>query len=368
MRKLKVISVVGARPNFVKIAPFLRQLKKYKDVASILVHTGQHYTDYMSDYFLKDFRIFRYVRLGVSHTSPEKQMAEIRKKFEKVLLKEMPDIVVVVGDVNSTRACALAASGLGVKVAHIEAGLRSFDNTMPEERNRIITDSVSDLLFTTEPSGRRNLLREGIPGRKIFFVGNIMIDSLVQHIKEFRRRDVPRKLGLDKKRYAVLTLHRPSNVDNKTRLKKVVDMLCRAQHIIKIVYPVHPRAIKMLKRFGYWKRLLRQPDIMLIKPLGYIDFMSLISEAKFVMTDSGGMQEETTYLRIPCFTLRKNTERPITVTKGTNRIIGNDYIRLMRLIKRVSRRRKKRRPELWDGKTAARIWRVLEMDVKTRSF
>lgn len=360
MRNIKIISVVGARPNFVKIAPFLRETQKRGNITNVLVHTGQHYTDYMSDIFFKDFRISRYVGLNVGPSGQIEQMAKIMTGLERVFLKERPDLVVVVGDVTSTLAAALVATRLGIKVAHIEAGLRSFDRTMPEEINRLLTDAISDYLFVTEPSGVRNLKKEGVPDKKIFFVGNIMIDSLVAGMKEAKKRAVARRLGLRNKDYAVLTLHRPSNVDTKEKLGNAVRALSKLQKIIKVVYPVHPRTLKMLKRFGYLEKLKEQPGLILVRPLGYMDFLSLMIDSRCVITDSGGMQEETTYLGIPCFTLRKNTERPVTVTQGTNIMIGEDYNRLLRLVKKMPFKRKSRRPGLWDGKTAGRIVDILE--------
>jgi UDP-N-acetylglucosamine 2-epimerase (non-hydrolysing) len=363
MKKRKIISVVGARPNFVKIAPLVREFRKYKEIDHVLVHTGQHYTERMSDIFFKEFRMQRNVDLDIGPASQVKQMAGIMERFEKVVLKERPDLVIVVGDVTSTLACALTAVKLGVKVAHIEAGLRSFDRTMPEEINRTLTDAVSDYLFVTEPSGVRNLKKEGIPDNKIFFVGNIMIDSVAFSIKEAEKRSICRDLGLKKGAYALLTLHRPSNVDDKRRLEGIVKILGGIREKVKIVYPVHPRSVKMLKAFGCWKRLKEDPDMVMTDPLGYLDFIKLMMDAKFVMTDSGGIQEETTYLGIPCFTLRENTERPVTVTRGTNRIVGDDYSSLRRMISVIQPARKKKRPRLWDGRTASRITRILMRSV-----
>ena len=361
MKDLKIVSVVGARPNFVKIAPFIHEIKKRRSIVNILVHTGQHYSAYMSKIFLREFGLSRLIALNVGSLPPKRQIAKIKKRFKKVLMEERPDLVVVVGDVNSTLACALTAHSLNIKLAHIEAGLRSFDRTMPEENNRVMTDSVSDFLFTTEPSGGRNLLSEGIDPKKIFFAGNIMIDSLMMHLKEARKRNVKARLGLKSGGYAVLTLHRPSNVDRRKKLSGIIRTLSEVSKRIKIVYPAHPRTVKMLKRFGLMKEVKRIPGLLLTGPMGYIDFLSLMKDAKFVMTDSGGMQEETTYLGIPCFTMRKNTERPITVTRGTNRIVNGDTKRLLRLIDRIPLKRgaKVRRPKFWDGMTARRIVDVL---------
>ena len=364
MRKIKIVSVVGARPNFMKIAPLLREFEKRKDILNILVNTGQHYTGYMSDIFLKDFNIKKHTDLNVGADTPIRQIARVMTRFEKVLIKEKPDAVVVVGDVNSTLACALTAVKLNIKVAHVEAGLRSFDRTMPEEINRVLTDSISDYLFATEPSALRNLKREGISGGKVFFVGNIMIDSLIHSISEARKRNIRRKFGLQEKGYALLTLHRPSNVDDKKQLSKTMDMLGKVKEKVKIVYPIHPRSVKMLKHFKYWERLNSEKNIIAIKPLGYIDFLSLMMGAKFVITDSGGIQEETTYLGIPCFTLRKNTERPVTVTRGTNKIIGHNYGLLLKSINRMPSRPKRKIPALWDGRTAKRIAVILRKGLK----
>lgn len=363
MKKIKIISVVGARPNFVKIAPFLRELNKHEEIFNILVHTGQHYTDCMADVFFRDFKISKFIGLNIAHGSAREQIAEIKTKFNKVLLKENPDLVVVVGDVNSTRACALAAAKLKIKVAHIEAGLRSFDKTMPEEANRIIADSVSDFLFVTEPSGIINLKREGVSSKRIFFAGNIMIDSLVNHLAQAKKRKMWQRLGLRAHEYAILTLHRPSNVDNKARFRKIINALIKIQQDTKIVYPIHPRTAKMLKRFGLLDLISTQPNIKIINPLGYIDFLSLMVGSKFVMTDSGGMQEETTYLGILCFTLRKNTERPVTLKIGTSVLVGDNYNKLCRLIKSRSKRIKAKKIKFWDGKTAARIVKVLRANV-----
>lgn len=361
MNKIKIISVVGARPNFMKIAPLVREMKKHKNISNMLVHTGQHYSEEMSRVFLRDLNLSRFVDLKVGPMPPKDQIKKIVKRFSRLLEKERPDLVIVVGDVNSTLACAISARAMDIKIAHIEAGLRSFDLTMPEEINRIITDSVSDFLFTTEPSGMRNLLKENIGKEKIFFVGNIMIDSLVANIKEADKRSIKKKLGLHKGEYAVLTLHRPSNVDQRGTLSRMVDMLSRVSKKIKVVYPAHPRTVKMLKHFGMLEKVKNTGGLILTPPMGYIDFLSLMKDAKFVMTDSGGMQEETTYLGIPCFTLRENTERPVTITVGTNRLVGRDTGKLLRAIDKLSSKKshRTRRPELWDGRTARRITDIL---------
>jgi len=362
MKKIKIISIVGARPNFVKIAPLAREIKKFKDIDNILVHTGQHYSDYMSDIFFRDFKLSKYINLNIGPLPRDQQIRKIMEKLNNVFLRESPDLVVVVGDVNSTLAAALAAVRLNLKVAHIEAGLRSFDWNMPEEINRAFTDAVGDFLFITEPSGLENLDNEGVEKKKVFFVGNIMIDSLIFCLKEARKRKIIQELGLKKGQYAIITLHRPSNVDARGQLKKIINVLAKISKNIKIIYPVHPRSYKMLKSFGYLKKLKSNPNILLVSPLGYIDFLKLVTGSKFILTDSGGIQEETTYLGIPCFTLRNNTERPLTVTQGTNIVVGKNYARLLKLINNLPLRRKPKRPKLWDGKTAVRIVKIIRKE------
>ncbi|MCM8761565.1 MAG: UDP-N-acetylglucosamine 2-epimerase (non-hydrolyzing) [Candidatus Omnitrophica bacterium] len=359
MKKIKILSVVGARPNFMKIAPLLREFRKHKRIESVLVHTGQHYSCSMSDIFIKELKIGRHIALKAGPGEPIEQVKKIMGRFRKVLVKERPDIVVVVGDVNSTLACALVSASLGIKVAHVEAGLRSFDFSMPEEINRKFTDAISDYLFVTEPSGLKNLRDEAIPDERIFFVGNIMIDSLVSSIKAARKKNTLSLLGVKRREYALLTLHRPSNVDNANSLSRIVNILKKIAKMTTIVYPAHPRAVKMLKALGYWENLKRINNIIITRPLGYLDFLRLMIDAKFVLTDSGGIQEETTYLGIPCFTIRKNTERPVTITQGTNTLVGDNQKLLISLISRLPRRIKRKIPKLWDGKTARRITAIL---------
>lgn len=358
-RKMKIISVVGARPNFVKISPFIKELKKYKNINNILIHTGQHYTQYMAQLFIKEFKLSKCLSLRINTSDSVKQFCQIMKNLEKIFFKEKPDLVVVVGDVNSTLAAALAAAKLNIKVAHIEAGLRSFDMNMPEEINRILTDALSEYLFATEPDAVKNLKEEGIPRKKIFFVGNIMIDSLKNSLKQARKRKIAGKMGLSDSKYILLTLHRPSNVDKRNNLAKLIKLMEDVSRKVKIIYPVHPRTKKMLKKFGLWKKINKIRDIKLIMPLGYIDFLSLMLGAKAVITDSGGMQEETTYLGIPCYTLRRNTERPITVTEGTNKVIGENYPLILKLLSINKTVRRKKRPKYWDGRTAVRIVKIL---------
>ncbi len=350
----RILIIVGARPNFMKAAPICAETRRRADEFEVkVVHTGQHYDAAMSASFFKDLGLPEPDHnLGVGSGSHTEQTAKIMLAFEPVVLDEKPDWVIVVGDVNSTVACALVASKLGVKVAHVEAGLRSFDRTMPEEINRIVTDSISDLLLTTEESGNENLRREGIAPGKIKFVGNVMIDSLVQNLERANESDVLSGLGLTADGYAVLTLHRPSNVDSRDRLEPLVQALIEISERLPVVFPAHPRARAKLKAFS-----IDTSRLKLVDPLGYLDFLALYSQAKFVMTDSGGLQEETTYLGIPCLTIRENTERPVTIELGTNRLV-KDPISLKRAafeLLEATTPTSKNIPPLWDGNAAGRI-------------
>ncbi len=358
---MKIINVVGARPNFMKIAPLIHEYKKQPEIETLLVHTGQHYDEKMSKLFFEDLGIPEPdINLEVGSLSHAVQTAEIMKRFEPVLLKERPDLVLVVGDVNSTIACALVASKLDIKVAHVEAGLRSFDRSMPEEINRVLTDAISDYLFTTEPSAKENLLKEGISEEKIYFVGNVMIDTLLKHRQEAINSKVLEMLEVKPKDYAVLTLHRPSNVDNPAVLKGIMEAIEEISRHIKVIFPVHPRTEKALSL--YTQRTKDERRLVLIKPLGYLDFLKLMSEARLVLTDSGGMQEETTILGIPCLTLRNNTERPITIDAGTNLIVGSDKQKIIDSAMRILDSASVIFPSvaLWDGKAAERIVSILK--------
>jgi UDP-N-acetylglucosamine 2-epimerase (non-hydrolysing) len=357
---VKILAVVGARPNFVKIAPIMAELTDYPSVATTLVHTGQHYDDGMSGSFFTDLEIPRPdVNLNVQAVGAVGQIAEIMTRMEPVIEEVRPDMVLVVGDVNSTVAASFAAVKTGRRVAHVEAGLRSFDRTMPEEVNRVLTDAVSDLLFTTEPSGGENLAREGVPAERVHFVGNVMIDTLFRYRERARRSSVLGRLGLDRKGYAVLTLHRPSNVDDEGALRMLFSAVARIQAEVPIVFPVHPRTRRYVSVLS--SVLPAMPNLRFIDPLPYLDFVQLMGEAQCVLTDSGGVQEETTALGIPCLTLRANTERPITVTRGTNRIVGTNPDAIFRSWLTVAAGEWKQGdlPELWDGKTAERLVKVL---------
>ncbi|MBI4462542.1 MAG: UDP-N-acetylglucosamine 2-epimerase (non-hydrolyzing) [Acidobacteria bacterium] len=364
---MRAIVVGGARPNFVKIAPLLDAFRPYRDIRTLLVHTGQHYAAALSAFFFRDLQIPRpQLNLQVGSASHAAQTAEVMKRFEPVVMKFRPDVVVVVGDVNSTLACALTAAKLGIPVAHVEAGLRSFDRTMPEEINRLLTDAMAEFLFATEPSAVRNLRREGVPSRKIHLVGNIMVDALRRFLPRARRSGVLRTLGLaadDRGRpvdYAVLTLHRPSNVDDHRVFRRILGAVTRLAARCPVIFPIHPRTRRQAGATGL-DRLLRAQGLRAIPPLGYLEFLHLMSQARLVLTDSGGVQEETTVLGIPCLTLRENTERPITVSQGTNRLVGTDPERIWRAGLAVFNRRRSggRVPRLWDGKTAVRIASIL---------
>ncbi|MGQ9631402.1 MAG: non-hydrolyzing UDP-N-acetylglucosamine 2-epimerase [bacterium] len=359
---MKIVNVAGARPNFIKIAPIIYEMKKHPEIQAMLVHTGQHYDDKMSKAFFQDLEIPEPdVHLNVGSGSHAQQTAKVMIGFEEVLLKERPDLVLVVGDVNSTLACALTAVKMHIPVAHVEAGLRSFDRTMPEEINRILTDSISDFLFITSKEARENLMREGIPEGKIFFVGNVMIDTLLRNKDKIAGSRILSKLNLKQQEYAVLTLHRPSNVDSKEDLEKIMSALYEVQKNIKIIFPIHPRTLKTIQTFNLNRKVEDMENFITIDPLGYLDFLKLLTHAKFVLTDSGGIQEETTVLRVPCLTLRNNTERPVTVGEGTNILVGTNPENIVKESLKVLKGRGKvaRTPELWDGNASRRIVEIL---------
>ncbi len=360
--KPKIMNVVGARPNFMKIAPLMEEMKKHSQIETLLLHTGQHYDEALSKLFFDDLGLPEpdiYLRIGSANHGA--QTGKIMIEFETVVEKEKPDVIVVVGDVNSTIACGLVAVKQGVKLAHVEAGLRSFDRTMPEEINRLLTDQISDFLFITEKSGEENLLKEGIDKNKIHFVGNVMIDSLLSHLEKARDSKILSDLNLKSGEYVTLTLHRPSNVDSKEQFLQILNALSEIQKEIPIVFPIHPRSKNRLKQFGFDPKLKEMPGLLITEPLGYLDFLKLLAESKFALTDSGGIQEETTVLGVPCLTLRDNTERPVTVTQGTNLVIGNRAGSIIEKSKKIlnGESKKGRSPDLWDGKAAERIVQVL---------
>jgi UDP-N-acetylglucosamine 2-epimerase (non-hydrolysing) len=356
---IKVLNIVGARPNFMKVAPIIREMKRRdSDFLPLIVHTGQHYDAAMSDSFFSDLGIpTPDFHLEVGSHSHAVQTAKIMTAFEPVVLAEKPDWVLVVGDVNSTIACALVCSKLGVKVAHVEAGLRSRDRTMPEEINRILTDAISDLLLTTSQDADENLKAEGVAEDKIKFVGNVMIDSVFYNLEKSKESRIREDLSLNGKDYAVLTLHRPSNVDDEETFNGLLDALISISEKIPIIFPIHPRTRDRIVEFGFVDAVAAS-HIRTIDPLGYLDFMRLYSGAKLVLTDSGGLQEETTALSIPCLTLRENTERPITIELGTNRLVGTDPSKIKQAASEIlecDSKQDAKIPPLWDGHAAERI-------------
>ncbi len=359
----KVITAVGARPNFMKAAPLYREFKKHPDINHRIVHTGQHYDDNMSKVFFTDLELpLPDIDLGVGSGSHAEQTGRIMIEFEKVVAAEKPDLVIVVGDVNSTIACSLVCAKSLIPVAHVEAGLRSFDRTMPEEHNRKLTDALSDFLFVTEPAGVKNLLREGTEQEKIFLVGDVMIDSLIHYREWAKSSSILQALCLTPRKFTVVTLHRPGNVDVKENLEKIFDVFEAIATNSVIVFPTHPRTRKMLAQFNLDKRAARIKNLILLEPVGYLDFLCLMDHAALVLTDSGGVQEETTYLGVPCLTLRSNTERPITVEEGTNELVGLDVDKIIRRSFEVfdGKGKQGRIPELWDGRAAERIVTILK--------
>lgn len=354
---MRLACIVGARPNFIKMAPILKELARHPDrFEPVLVHTGQHYDARMSDVFFRDLDMPAPDHcLGVGAGTQAQQSGAIMERFDDLCGRVKFDRVLVVGDVTSTFACAVSAVKRGIPVDHVEAGLRSFDRTMPEEINRILTDSIADLFFVSEPSGVANLLREGQDEKKIHLVGNVMIDSLLSHLDKARALEKWRAFELPRGGYALVTLHRPSNVDDAGRLREMVACLGRISERIPVVFPVHPRTRKNLDG------MVQSPAFRLCEPLGYLDFLSLMAVARLVVTDSGGIQEETTALGVPCLTLRHNTERPITAAEGTNTLLGNDLKKLVAKVAEILEGKYKRStvPKLWDGQASRRVVEII---------
>lgn len=356
----KISLVAAARPNFMKVAPLYHALKAEAWCEPVLVHTGQHYDANMSDAFFADLGLPKPDHhLGVGSGTHAEQTAAVMVAFEKICLADRPDWVVVVGDVNSTLACSLVAAKLCIPLAHLEAGLRSGDRTMPEEVNRIVTDRLADLLWTPSPDGDENLRAEGVPDEKIELVGNIMIDAFELQRSKIMALDVAASFGLKAGEFGLVTLHRPSNVDDRKTLTEIVEVLCAASLHLPLIFAIHPRTRARLENFSLMERLERAEGIRLSEPLSYNAFMNLVCNAKLAITDSGGIQEETTYLGIPCLTLRPSTERPITITQGTNRLARPDN--LLQLVDNALNGRidSGKRPDLWDGKAAGRVARSL---------
>lgn len=369
----RIIFVAGARPNLMKIAPLIHELQNHPYIRPILVHTGQHYDLQMSGQFFKELNIPEPdINLEVGSCSHAIQTARIMEGFEKVCLDVKPDFVMVFGDVNSTAACSLVAAKMNIKTIHYEAGLRSFDRTMPEEINRLVTDAISDLFFTTSKDANENLIREGIEKKKIHMVGNLMIDTLVANLGKTseavlhlqllpdKTRMIRPGIDFQKKSYGLMTFHRPSNVDDKTSLENLFGIWKEISRKIPLIFPVHPRTYKNLLLFGFLKDSDDPPPIFFIEPQGYLTFIQLVKNSLFVLTDSGGIQEETTWLNIPCLTVRPSTERPITISEGSNKLIQpQDIIPEVDLILQ-GKGKKGTTPDLWDGKTARRIVQILE--------
>ena len=361
----KVISVVGARPNFIKIAPIHKSFQKYKsEINHLICHTGQHFDEKMSTVFFDELQMPKPdFYLGISGGSHAVQTANIMIEFEKILLNEKPDLIIVPGDVNSTIAASLVAAKLHIPVAHVESGLRSFDRKMPEEVNRVITDEISDYLFVTEKSGLTNLKNEGVDENKVFFTGNVMIDSLVNFMPNIDKSDILEKLSIKSGNYVLATFHRPSNVDNEYNLTQLIDAINSISKQRKVIFPIHPRTQNNLKQFGLSDKLNK--NVIKLDPVGYIDFLSLTKNAELVITDSGGIQEETTFLGIQCITVRDNTERPITSEIGTNHMIGTDFNEVIIATKSIIAGNYKAGviPDLWDGKASERIVEIINNNI-----
>ncbi|MFK7768007.1 MAG: non-hydrolyzing UDP-N-acetylglucosamine 2-epimerase [Mariniblastus sp.] len=370
---MRLACIVGARPNFMKIAPILRAFEKHPGLQPTLIHTGQHYDANLSDVFFEELGISRPdISLGIGSGSHGKQTADILVAIENILIEAQEkgegfDRMIVVGDVNSTMAATIAAAKLLIPVAHVEAGLRSFDRTMPEEINRMLTDSVCDMLLPSEPDGVKNLIREGHSESSIHLVGNVMIDTLLHQVKRARQSDILSRLKLEAGHFGVVTLHRPANVDHADVLESLIDVLVEISDKLPLVFPIHPRTKTRLESFSLNEKLESAQNVTCLGPLGYNDFLCLTSQAKVIVTDSGGLQEESTALDVPCLTMRPNTERPITVTEGTSTLVGSDAVKLkLHLTEVISGTYKKGRcPELWDGKAATRIAEILAQEADT---
>lgn len=363
---MKILNIVGARPNFMKMAPIIEAMNAYpQQIKHQLVHTGQHYDEKMSKAFFDDLGMpVPDINLEVGSGSHAEQTARIMVEFEKVCVREQPDLVIVVGDVNSTMACTITAKKLGIKVAHVEAGLRSRDMSMPEEINRLCTDVLCDYLFTTDHFANENLAAEGVSGGKIFFVGNVMIDTLMKHRALAAESAFGERLGLQPGGYATLTMHRPGNVDKREVLEPILEALHEISRRLPIVFPIHPRTRKMADQFGLGHFFSRGADIRgiwITEPLGYLEFLNLNMNARLVLTDSGGLQEETTVLGVPCLTMRPNTERPVTCEVGSNIMVGNDKSVILEEAMKIldGKTPQGRIPDKWDGKSAERIVRIL---------
>lgn len=359
---MNTLIVIGTRPNFIKVTQFKKLVVAYPNLDLKIVHTGQHFDEKMADVFFKQFKLQPDYFLNISPASPNAQMAEIMIKLEQLInTTYKPDLLVVVGDVNSTLAAALTANKMNIKLAHLESGLRSFDETMPEEHNRIITDKISNLFFVTEDSGLKHLLNEGVHKEKIHFVGNTMIDTLVAFQNEINASNILEKYQLKRQEYVLMTMHRPATVDTKEGLEKLTTLLSNITKKYKVVFPIHPRTLKKLEEFELKKGVESNENIILSEPLDYFAFQKLIANSKFILTDSGGIQEESTFVQVPCLTLRPNTERPITVTEGTNTLVPFELEVILKYISDIENNTYKKGsiPHLWDGNSTQRILETL---------
>jgi len=366
IKPVKILVIAGARPNFMKIAPIMHAMKNSEWLEALLVHTGQHYDVQMSSLFFEELQIpLPDISLEVGSDTQARQVARIMERFEPVCEEQKPQAILVVGDVNSTMACSIVAAKMNIRIVHVEAGIRSNDRSMPEEINRMVTDSLTDILLPPSRDAVENLLNEGHPASKIHLVGNIMIDTLLNSRSRINQSQILKDLGLKETGFVSLTLHRPSNVDNEDNFRKILGALDVIQKEIPIVFPVHPRTRKMIAGLGLNNYIVGMKNLIHCNPLGYFDFGKLISASRFVLTDSGGIQEETTVYGIPCITLRENTERPITVWEGTNELAGCDTQKIIAYARQIldGKWKKGKVPELWDGHTAQRIIEVLEKEL-----
>lgn len=359
--KKKILIVIGTRPNFIKVTQFKAQVAKYANLECKIVHTGQHFDDAMSSVFFKQFNLQPDIFLNIKPGTPVSQMAEIMVGLEKVVDEYKPDLIIVPGDVNSTLAGALVSTRMNVPLAHLESGLRSDDRTMPEEINRLLTDAIADYFFVTEQSGYDHLIKEGRSKESIYFVGNTMIDTMVAFSDKIDQCDILSKLGLTAKKFVLMTIHRPSNVDTVDGLTKLSKLIAHITKKYKLVFPVHPRTVKNMQKFGLYDEIKNNSNLIFSEPMDYFSFQKLIKESAFILTDSGGIQEESTFLQIPCLTLRANTERPVTVTLGTNELIPFDLPIIEKKIESIEKGTYKKGtvPPMWDGKSTERIVKVL---------
>ncbi len=358
----KLLTVVGTRPNIIKITQFSRVVQQYPHLEHRLLHTGQHYSHNMSDAFFAELGLRNPdYQLSTGQGSVITQMGIMMQGIEGAVKEYKPDLMLVVGDVNSTLAAALVANKMGIRLAHVESGLRSFDRAMPEENNRILTDAITDIFFVTEQMGIDNLLKEGKTESQIYFVGNTMIDTLVAYQAQIEQSRVLAQLNLEPRTYVLMTMHRPGNVDTREGLEKLLDIINDLSKETRIVFPVHPRTLNRFKEFGLYEQVSTNKNLVLMEPAGYLDFQNLIQNARFVITDSGGIQEETTYGQIPCLTLRPNTERPSTITLGSNTLLGFDKDRIVAAVQSIYQGtyKKCQIPPYWDGKATERIFEAI---------